>query len=48
MNLFYTTEIVNIDTLKLMIYVAGGIYVVTLIIGYIVNLKLFKKGVNVE
>ena len=48
MNLFYTTEIINIDTLKLMIYLSGAIYFITLCIGYIVNLKLFKKGVNVD
>jgi len=48
MNLFYTTEIVNIDVLKLLIYVASGIYMVTLVIGYIINVKLFKKGINVD
>ena len=48
MNLFYTTEVLNIDMLKLIIYVATGIYTIALIIGYIVNLKLFAKGVNVD
>ena len=48
MNLFFTNEIVNIDMLKFIIYLAIFIYTLTLIIGYIINVKLFKKGVNVD
>ena len=48
MNLFYTMEMINIDTIKLVIYLAFVIYSLTLVIGYMINLKLFKKGVNVD
>jgi hypothetical protein len=48
MNLFYTTEIINLNMIKLIIYLAIGIYSITLFIGYLVNIKLFSKGVNVE
>lgn len=48
MNLFYTNEMINIETLKLVIYLAIFIYTFTLIAGYIINTKLFNKGVNVD
>lgn len=48
MNLFFTSEIINLDMIKLTIYLAIIIYSVTFIIGYVVNIKLFKKGVNVD
>jgi len=48
MNLFFTNEIVNIDMVKIIIYMASTIYTITLFILYFVNLKLFKKGVNVD
>jgi len=48
MNLFYTNEIINIETIKLVIYLAIFIYTFTLIAGYIINTKLFNKGVNVD
>lgn len=48
MNLFFTNEIVNIDMIKFIIYLAIIIYTITLFIGYFFNLKLFKKGVNVD
>lgn len=48
MNLFVTSEIINVDIVKLIIYVAIIIYIINFIICYIVNTKLFKKGVNVE
>jgi len=48
MNLFYTTEIINISILKFIIYLAIIIYTITLIIGYLINIKLFKKGVDVD
>lgn len=48
MNLFFTNEIVNIDMVKIIIYLSIIIYTVNLVIGYLVNIKLFKKGVNVD
>lgn len=48
MNLFFTNEIINIDTIKFIIYLAILIYTTTLVIWYIVNVKLFNKGVNVD
>ena len=48
MNLFFTNELINIDMIKFIIYLAIFIYTLTLVIGYIVNVKLFKKGVNVD
>ena len=48
MNLFYTTEIINVDVIKLIIYLAIIIYTLTLVILYIVNVRLFNKGVNVD
>lgn len=48
MNLFFTNEIMNIDIIKLILYLAMIIYTLTLIVGYIINLNLFKKGVNVD
>ena len=48
MNLFITNEIINIEMVKIIIYVAIIIYTLNIIIGYFINIKLFKKGVNVE
>lgn len=48
MNLFYTTEIINVNTIKIIIYFAITIYTITLLAGYFINLKLFKKGVNID
>ena len=48
MNLFYTTQVVSVDTLKSIIYMAMSLYTITLFAGYFVGLKLFKKGVNVD
>ena len=48
MNLFITNEIINIEMIKTIIYLAIAIYSVSFIVVYIVNLKLFKKGVNVD
>ena len=36
------------DSLKLLVYLSIGIYSALLVIGYIVNIKLLKKGVNVD
>jgi len=48
MNLFITNQMVNVELLKGVIYLTTIIYVITFIIGYIVNVKLFKQGVNVD
>ena len=48
MNLFITNEMVNMEMVKLVIYLAIIIYFVTYVIGYFVNLKLFSRGVNVD
>ena len=48
MNLFNTVEIINIDTIKTIIYMAIFIYTLLLIICYFINVNLFKKGVNVD
>lgn len=48
MNLFFTNEIISIDVVKTIIYVAITIYTIILISFYFINLKLFKQGVNVD
>jgi len=48
MNLFYTNEIVDIGIFKYVIYLSIIIYSIILIVGYLINLKVFSKGVNVE
>lgn len=48
MNLFFTNEIINIEVLKLVVYLTIIIYIITFIINYFVNLKILKKGVDVE
>lgn len=47
MNLFFTIDTLNIETIKLCIYLAIVIYTLNIFILYFVNLKLFKKGVNI-
>ena len=48
MNLFNTVDVLNMDTIKLCIYIAIICYTLEIIILYIVNSKLFSKGVNVD
>jgi len=48
MNLFYTMNSLNVDIIKLCIYLAMVIYTINIFVLSIVNLKLFKKGVNVD
>ena len=48
MNLFFTSDVINVDMIKVIIYMAIVIYTISLIIVYFINLKLFKKGVNVD
>lgn len=48
MNLFITKTVVNMNMVKAIIYMSIAIYTLTLAIGYFINLKLFKKGVNID
>jgi len=48
MNLINTTDIINVDAIKSVMYVGVGIYVVYIMALYIWGNKQFKKGVNVE
>lgn len=48
MNLINTTDIVNIDTIKVVMTAGIGIYVVYILFYYLLGKKSFEKGVNVE
>ena len=48
MNLINTTEIVNVDAIKYVMYAGIGIYVVYILFYYILGKKQLEKGVNVE
>lgn len=48
MNLINTTDIVNVDAIRYIMYVGIGIYVVYIIFYYILGKKQFDKGVNVD
>lgn len=47
-NLFMTNSVISIDILKILFYVASLIYLILLIVIYFINVKMFKKGVNVD
>ena len=48
MNLINTTDIVNIDAIKSVMYMGIGIYVAYIIFYYILGHLQLKKGVNVD
>ena len=48
MNLINTTDMVNIDSIKAVMYAGIGIYVVYIIFYYMLGRRVFEKGVNVE
>ena len=48
MNLFITNNIVNIDVVKLIMFIGIVIYTIYLYIYYKVDLMLFNKGIDVE
>lgn len=48
MNLFFTKEMISVDIIKTIVFIAIFSYTLTLILNYFINLKLFKKGVNVD
>ena len=48
MNLINTTDIINIDAIKSVMYMGIGIYLVYIIFYYILGYIQLKKGVNVD
>ncbi|MBR6690543.1 MAG: hypothetical protein IKL65_04360 [Bacilli bacterium] len=48
MNLFMTNNIVNIDILKIIMYGAILLYTVYIVSYYVIGLKIFKKGIDVD
>lgn len=48
MNLINTTETVSIETIKLLLYIAIGIYFMYVACLYFLGKKLLNKGVNVD
>ena len=48
MNLFVTNGTVSFSVIKTIMYVSVIIYVLYIIICYIINKKIFEKGVNVD
>ena len=48
MNLINTTDIVNVDAIRYVMYAGIGIYLVYIMFYYILGKKQLEKGVNVE
>jgi len=48
MNLFYTVDTLNVEMIKLCIYLALVIYSISNIALYFINSKIFKQGVNLD
>lgn len=48
MNMFITTDIVSVDLMKNIMYLAIFLYLCCIVLWYVVNTKLFSKGVNVD
>jgi len=48
MNLINTTDIINIDAIKSVMYAGIGIYIAYIIFYYILGNRQLKKGVNVD
>ena len=48
MNLINTTEMINLEVIKTIMYIGIVIYIVYIIAYYIIGKKLFEKGVNVD
>lgn len=48
MNLFITNSIVDTSIIKIIIFLAIIVYIITTTILYIINIKLLNKGVNVD
>lgn len=47
-NLINTTEMINVETIKLLMYGAIIIYAIYILVYYIIGKKSFEKGVNVD
>lgn len=48
MNIFMTSEIISVEAIKTVIYIAISLYTILIFVIYFINIKLFKKGVNVD
>lgn len=48
MNLINTTQVIDIEAIKSVMYVGIGIYIIYTIFYYVFGKKQFEKGVNVE
>ena len=48
MNLFITNSIVDINVIKTVVYLSIAIYSIIFFALCFINIKLFKKGVNVD
>lgn len=48
MNLVNTTEIISIDAIKILMYLAILMYAIYIVVYYVIGKKAFQKGVNVE
>lgn len=48
MSLFTTNNIPNISTIKILMYIAIIVYLIYFFIYYIINIKILKKGVNID
>lgn len=48
MNLFITNDIIGIEQIKSILIIAIITYVVIILIGGFINIKLFKRGVNID
>ena len=48
MNLFFTNQLLNIEILKFMMYLAIIVYTIILFVLCFINSEIFKKGVNVD
>lgn len=48
MNLINTTNMVNVDAIKSVMFLGIGIYMVYIVVYYVIGKKLFERGVNVD
>jgi len=48
MNLINTTETINIEAIKLLLYVAIGIYLTYIVALYLLGKKILNRGINVD
>ena len=48
MSLFTTSNIPNISTIKTLMYIVIIVYLIYFFIYYIINIKILKKGVNID